>query len=163
MGMEIERKFLLSSDAWRAGAKGTRYRQGYLRSSADGCTVRVRSSGRQAFLTLKGRSSGAARAEFEYEIPLADAEEILDTLCGGPLIEKTRYCVEFGGLTWEIDEFHGDNAGLVLAEVELEREDQQVSLPPWVGREVTGDGRYYNASLVRNPYRKWGGREEPVR
>ncbi len=157
MATEIERKFLVSSDAWRQGASGTRYRQGYVHSG-EGCTVRVRSSGQKAFLTLKGRSQGAARAEFEYERPMADAKVILDTLCYRPLIEKTRYCVDAGGLTWEIDEFHGENAGLILAEVDLDREDQEVPLPAWIGREVTGDPRYYNASLVRNPYSKWGSR-----
>jgi adenylate cyclase len=151
---EIERKFLLRDEAWRAGASGKPYRQGYLSTEPDR-TVRVRVAGDLAFLTVKGRSQGASRAEYEYPLPRADAEEMLDHLCLRPLIEKTRYRVPYGGLVWEIDEFSGDNAGLVVAEVELEAEDQPVALPPWVGREVTGDPRYANASLVARPFASW--------
>lgn len=154
MGKEIERKFLPRNDGWRAGAPGVRYRQAYL-STEPQRTVRVRRAGDQAYLTIKGKSVGAARLEYEYPIPVQDADEMLDGLCLKPVIEKTRYRVEHGGLTWEVDEFEGVNAGLVIAEVELESEDQAVELPDWVGEEVTGDQRYYNASLIANPFSTW--------
>jgi adenylate cyclase len=153
MGKEIERKFLVTGDAWRRG-EGIRVRQGYI-SRGGGTTVRVRSTSVGAFLTVKGARRGLTRAEFEYEIPLADAEELLDSVCVKPLIEKVRYVVSYGGLTWEVDEFFGENRGLVIAEVELEREDQAFDKPDWVGDEVTGDPRYYNANLVANPYSAW--------
>ena len=154
MGREIERKFLVIGDGWREGAVGRLYRQGYL--SADPLrTVRVRSDGRSGFLTVKGPNRGAARDEYEYEIPLADAEEMLDRLRTGPLVEKTRYLVPHAGLVWEVDVFEGENRGLVVAEVELEGEDQPVQLPSWIGREVTGDERYYNVNLANNPFRSW--------
>jgi CYTH domain-containing protein len=155
MPQEIERKFLVASDAWRRGAVGERYRQGYLSTEPER-TVRVRLAGEAGFLTVKGRGEGAARAEYEYPIPREHAEEMLDRLCLRPLIEKTRYRIPFAGLTWEVDEFSGDNAGLVVAEVELEDERQPVALPPWVGREVTDDPRYANASLVARPFTTWG-------
>ncbi len=155
MAMEIERKFLLRNDSWRRSARGRKYRQGYI-TAGSGVTVRVRTVEEQGFLTIKGKSSGAARAEYEYLIPVEDAREMLSTLCSGPLIEKTRYLVEYGGFTWEIDEFAGENQGLLVAEIELESEEQDFPRPPWLGREVTGDDRYFNASLVRNPYRNWG-------
>jgi CYTH domain-containing protein len=154
---EIERKFLVTSDAWRIGAEGKIYRQGYLSLDVDR-TVRVRVAGDQGFLTVKGRSVGASRAEYEYPIPVAHAEEMLDRLCLRPLIEKTRYRVAHEGLVWEVDAFAGENAGLVVAEVELEAEDQVVALPPWVGREVTSDPRYANGSLVQRPFATWGDR-----
>lgn len=154
MGREIERKFLVSGDAWRQGAKGTSFRQGYL-SSAPERTVRVRSDGLKGYLTVKGRTVGAAREEYEYEIPSAEAAEMLDRLCERPLIEKTRYAILFAGFTWEIDEFGGDNHGLIVAEVELASEGQMIALPPWAGREVTGDPRYYNSNLALRPYRTW--------
>jgi adenylate cyclase len=154
MGTEIERKFLLKDDSWRAGAKGTRYRQGYL-SSVKERTVRVRTIDRQGYLTIKGITVGATRAEYEYEVPGADADEMLSGLCEKPLIEKDRYKIPFGGLVFEIDEFFGDNQGLIVAEVELARADQSVELPPWIGAEVTGDPRYFNSSLVKKPFRTW--------
>jgi CYTH domain-containing protein len=154
VGTEIERKFLVSGTGWRRG-EGESIRQGYLSTAAER-TVRVRARGGRGTLTIKGLARGAARAEFEYEIPLADAECLLDTLCERPLLEKRRHRVEHAGLTWEIDEFLGDNLGLVVAEVELAREDQAVDKPAWVGREVTDDPRYSNANLVRCPYRRWG-------
>lgn len=154
MGTEIERKFLVRDDTWRAGATGTRYRQGFLSTDPDR-TVRVRVSKAHGFLTVKGRTRGSARAEFEYEIPLDDATELLDRLAKRPLIEKTRYRVEVSGLVWEVDVFEGENAGLVMAEVELASEDQEVVKPPWCGMEVTGDPRYYNARLVEHPFREW--------
>ena len=154
MGQEIERKFLLKNDTWRSEATGTLYRQGYL-SSVKERTVRVRTVGDKAFLTIKGVTVGATRAEYEYPIPISDCNAMLDTLAEKPIIEKKRYKVARGGLTWEIDEFFGENQGLIVAEVELEREDQPFVKPDWVGDEVTGDPRYYNANLIRNPYTKW--------
>ena len=154
MQIEIERKFLLKSDAWREGATGILYRQGYLCTDPER-TVRVRIGGDTAILAIKGAGDGVARPEFEYPIPLADATHLLDTLCLKPLVEKYRYLVPFAGLTWEIDEFLGANAGLLLAEVELEQVEQTVPLPPWIGLEVTGDPRYYNAWLARHPFTTW--------
>ncbi len=154
MGLEIERKFLVTSNAWRLSAPGVRYRQGYL-SSRDACTVRVRVAGEQAFLTLKGKAEGIARPEFEYEIPVSDAEAILSALCPGPLIDKTRHLVLHAGHSWEIDVFHGDNAGLVLAELELERPDELFEKPAWLGLEVTSDPRYQNARLAERPFQRW--------
>lgn len=152
MAVEIERKFLVSGADWRT-ANGQRIVQGYLNRDKQR-TVRVRISGAQAFLTIKGMTSGATRAEFEYPVPLADAEALL-ALCDGPLIDKIRHRVEYAGLVWEVDEFAGDNAGLVVAEVELSSEDQAVDLPPWVTTEVTSDRRYFNSSLATHPFTRW--------
>ena len=117
--------------------------------------MRVRTVAGKGYLTVKGLAEGIARAEFEYEIPLDDANELLDGLCRRPLIEKERRKIGHGDAVWEVDEFFGDNAGLIVAEVELENEDQVVEIPEWVGREVTGERRYFNASLITNPYRSW--------
>lgn len=152
MGIEIERKFLVCGQGWRQG-QALRYSQGYLNRAAER-TVRVRIAGEQAFLTIKGRSQGASRLEFEYPVPLADAQA-LQQLCEGPLIEKTRYTLEQDGLRWEVDEFHGENTGLVLAEVELASEDQAITRPDWLGEEVTGDERYYNSRLSEQPFGRW--------
>jgi adenylate cyclase len=154
MGEEIERKFLVSSEAWRETAEGTRYRQGFLSTEPER-TVRVRVAGPRGSITVKGKNVGACRAEFEYEIPVADAERMLDTLCKRPLIEKVRYVLAIDAHTWEIDVFEGDNAGLVVAEIELRREDEAFERPEWVGDEVTDDPRYFNSNLVANPYRAW--------
>ncbi len=155
MGREIERKFLVQDDRWRAAASpGVPYRQGYVSTDPDR-TVRVRLAGRKAFITLKGPSEGAGRDEYEYPIPVADAEQMLDRLAVPPLIEKTRYIVNHGGRRWEIDEFAGANLGLVLAEIELETEDQSFDRPDWAGEEVTGDPRYYNLNLSRHPHSEW--------
>jgi adenylate cyclase len=154
MGREIERKFLLASDGWRGLTEGVDYRQGYLCANPER-TVRVRIAGEQGFVTIKGASEGAGRSEFEYEIPLVEAREMLDTLCPQPQIEKKRYTIPFQGCVWEIDEFFGLNAGLVMAEIELERDDQPFERPEWIGREVTGDTRYYNAALCAAPYTTW--------
>jgi adenylate cyclase len=152
MATEIERKFLVQGTQWRNGT-GTKIKQGYLnRDKAR--TVRVRVRADQAFLTVKGLTQGASRAEFEYEIPLTDAEELLK-LSDGPIIEKTRYVVVHEGSKWEVDEFEGDNSGLVVAEIELQSQGEQFSRPPWLGREVTDDNRYYNSSLASHPYRDW--------
>jgi CYTH domain-containing protein len=154
MAKEIERKFLVRGNTWRGQDGGKRYRQGYL-STVKERTVRVRTTGDKGFITIKGESVGATRSEYEYEIPLADANEMLDRLCERPLIEKTRYRVSHEGLAWEIDEFEGDNRGLTIAEVELKDETQSVTLPSWIGQEVTGDPRYFNANLVANPFSQW--------
>lgn len=154
MAREIERKFLVKGDAWRAAAQGQLYRQGYISSNPQH-SVRVRIVSDRGYLTIKGPTVGTARAEFEYEIPLADAAEMLDTLCQQPLIEKTRYLLQVGDLRWEIDEFAGDNAGLILAEIELTAEEQDIDLPDWIGTEVSFDPRYFNASLAKNPYKYW--------
>ncbi|OGR61549.1 MAG: adenylate cyclase [Desulfobacula sp. RIFOXYB2_FULL_45_6] len=155
MGVEIERKFLLKGDEWRAMGKPVFYRQGYLNHSKER-TIRVRMAGEKGYLTLKGISKGAKRMEYEYEIPIEDCRSILNELVETPIIEKNRYLVEYTGLAWEIDEFFGENQGLILAEVELESEDQKIELPDWIGEEVTHDPRYYNSSLVRHPYTTWG-------
>lgn len=152
MALEIERKFLVNGDGWRTGG-GVTTRQGYL-SRVPGRTVRVRVAGDAAWLTIKGITTGAARAEFEYEIPLDDARALL-RLCDGPLIEKTRHVVHFRGFDWEVDEFHGANAGLVVAEIELESSEEAFERPAWLGAEVTDDHRYFNASLVEHPYSTW--------
>jgi len=154
MGTEIERKFLVKGDAWRDQAKGTSYRQGYLNSIKER-TVRIRTINDRAFLTVKGLTIGATRAEYEYEIPLADCNAMLDALAEKPIIEKKRYKVPFEGLTWEIDEFFGDNAGLIVAEVELESEGQTFRKPEWAGEEVTADPRYFNSNLIKHPYTRW--------
>lgn len=154
MGVEIERKFLVDGDAWRTLGAATLLRQGYL--SADPArTVRVRIDGERAFLTIKGKSVGAARGEWEYPIPVAEAAELLDGLCQQPLVEKVRRRIAVGPHTWEVDEFLGANAGLVVAEIELASEDEAFDKPGWIGREVTGDARYFNSNLIRHPYSQW--------
>jgi len=154
MGQEIERKFLVKDDSWRSGT-GTRIRQGYLSNQIEG-TVRVRTKGKRGFLTIKGVTTGITRLEFEYEIPVEEANQILDELCMRPLIEKIRYEVYVGGFKWEIDEFFEENAGLVMAEIELEEEKQEFPKPEWLDREVSGDFRYHNANLAKHPYSTWG-------
>lgn len=155
MAIEIERKYLVTSGAWRAEAADvTLLRQGYLVTGPD-CAIRVRVSGSQAWLTIKGKPVKGAALEFEYPVPLEDASAILANLAQRPQIEKNRHRVFRDNLIWEIDEFFGDNAGLILAEVELDDADAVISLPEWIGKEVTGDPRYYNANLVANPYSRW--------
>ena len=157
MGVEIERKFLVTSNTWRQEGKEVHYRQGYLCNG--GRTVRVRIRGDEGILTIKGHTAefdGISRLEYEYPIPLGDAEQMLERLCIGPIIDKHRYTIEDSGNIWEIDEFHGDNNGLIVAEIELEDENQDFDLPAWVGREVSNDGRYFNASLVHYPFCQWG-------
>lgn len=154
MGIEIERKFLVKGDSWRATAgEGLDCRQGYL-ASGGGKTVRIRMIGEQAFLTIKGATTGITRSEFEYEIPIADASAILP-LCDGAVVEKRRYIVDHNGMVWEVDVFSGANEGLVMAEIELETENQLFELPEWAGEEVTGDPCYYNARLARHPFAGW--------
>jgi len=153
MGKEIERKYLVKGVAWKEMGEGVLYRQGYLNSQKERA-VRVRTMGSRAVLTIKGISVGATRLEFEYDIPLDDCNQLLD-LCEQPLIEKTRYKIPYGGLIWEVDEFHGVNDGLVVAECELESEDQSIDKPEWIGDEVTGDSRYFNSNLIANPFTTW--------
>lgn len=152
MATEIERKFLVNGTAWRQ-PHPVQFRQGYLNRDRER-TVRVRVAGEQAFLTIKGLTQGISRAEFEYAIPVSDAEQLLQ-LCQGPLIEKARHVVVVNGTTWEVDEFFGDNAGLFVAEVELESEEQSFDRPDWLGTEVTQDPRYYNSNLATRPYSSW--------
>ncbi len=155
MALEIERKFLVTSQAWRQSSTRSRhFRQGYL-ARADRASVRVRSDGEQAWLNIKAAVAGASRAEFEYPVPIGDAEVMLTTLCADALVEKTRFWVPYAEHTWEVDVFEGANAGLVVAEVELGAVDEPVALPPWVGREVTEDVRYYNNYLAMKPYATW--------
>ena len=155
MAIEIERKYLLLSDAWRAQVTRSQpMRQGYLTNEPGSASVRVRVEGARATLNIKAAVAGAARAEYEYEIPRADGEAMFRTLCHGR-IDKTRHYVQHAGLTWEIDEFGGDCAGLVVAEVELSAEDEKISLPDWAGKEVTDQRRYYNHHLAKHPYRTW--------
>jgi adenylate cyclase len=154
MGIEIERKFLVDVDAWRLlKTKGQFYCQGYLSRSPER-TVRVRIAGNKGFLTVKGLVAGASRAEFEYEIPVDEATALL-AICEKPLIEKNRHEIDGGKVTWEVDEFLGENQGLILAEVELYSEDQLFMKPTWIAEEVTHDRRYYNANLVAYPYCSW--------
>ncbi|HEY6924425.1 MAG TPA: CYTH domain-containing protein [Steroidobacteraceae bacterium] len=152
MATEIERKFLVEGTSWRQG-DSVRLSQGYLNRDKHR-TVRVRIAGAVAFLTVKSAPQGVTRAEFEYEIPVADAEQMLK-LSDGPLIEKNRHVIMHDGAKWEVDEFLGDNAGLVVAEIELTSENQSFSRPAWLGREVTDDRRYYNSNLAAHPYNQW--------
>jgi len=153
MGIEIERKFLVTSDAWRYGAIGEAYCQGYL-SQYPHPTIRVRTQGRKAFLTVKGKINGISRPEFEYEIPFAEAQE-LQQLCITPLVTKTRYKILHEGMTWEVDEFHGKNEGLIIAEVELDHPESLISKPSWIGQEVSDDPRYANSNLAIHPFMSW--------
>lgn len=154
MGKEIERKFIVKDSDWQEGASGVSCRQGYI-PTVNQVTVRVRVMGDQGYITLKGQHKGITRTEYEYTVPVSDANQMLDTLCAKPIIEKTRYTLTFADMVWEIDVFSGENEGLVIAEVELEDEGQPVTLPSWVGEEVSHDPRYRNANLVRNPYKNW--------
>jgi len=155
MAQEIEHKYLVRKDLWYAIRKpiGIDIRQGYLLSET-GKTVRIRTTGTNAFITIKGPSVNAGRAEYEYPIPVSDAEEML-ALCTLPVIEKVRYKLEFEGKTWEVDEFFGDNEGLIIAEIELNSREEQYARPAWVGDEVTSDPRYYNAYLAEHPFSHW--------
>jgi adenylate cyclase len=155
MGQEIERRFLVCGDGWRVPECGKRFRQGFL-STAPERVVRVRIVNDRATLTIKGKAQGAMRPEFEYPIPLEDAAYLLESMCERPLIDKTRYTLPIGGLVWEVDEFYAENQGLIIAEVELASTEQSIDpRPAWVGTEITHDGRYSNASLVRLPYCQW--------
>lgn len=155
MPVEIERKFLVIDESWREQAdNGVHFRQGYL-IGAKQASVRVRIEGAKANLNIKGMTLGIRRQEYEYSIPFAEAEELLDTLCEKPLIEKRRYALRCGSHLWEIDCFEGDNAGLVVAEIELNNVDEEFERPLWLGKEVSDDPRYYNVCLVKHPYKEW--------
>lgn len=154
MGVEIERKFLVLGKEWKSLGEGTLLRQGYLSSQAER-VVRVRIEGDRAVMTIKGKAAGATRGEWEYPLPMEDARVFLDQLCERPIIEKIRYRIVHDGMTWEVDEFMGENAGLVVAEIELESEGQRFAKPDWIGEEVTDDARYYNSNLLKHPYSQW--------
>lgn len=154
MAQEIERKFLVVGDRWRELVAGTEYRQGYLQRETQR-TVRIRVAGDRGFLTIKGATEGVTRLEYEYPIPKADALEMLTNLCDRPPIEKNRYHITHAGFVWDVDEFLGANEGLVIAEIELRSPNETFSKPDWVGPEVSGLARYYNASLVSYPYSQW--------
>ena len=154
MAVEIERKFRVTRTDFLDGVDGERLIQGYLRHARQ-ATVRVRVPDDQAWLTIKGETRGARRSEFEYPIPADDARAMLEEMCPEGVIDKTRYRLPLDGHVWEVDVFHGDNHGLVVAEIELDHEDQPFTRPPWLGEEVTGDPRYYNSALSRTPYGRW--------
>jgi adenylate cyclase len=154
MPQEIERKFLVKTDEWRGLGETVLFRQAYLSVEPER-TVRVRAAGDHAWITVKGLSHGSERSEYEYEIPASDAAEMLEKLCLQPLLEKRRTRIPIGDLIWEVDEFLGENADLIVAEVELRSRDQAFSPPPWVGLEVTGDVRFYNSNLSKNPFSRW--------
>jgi len=154
MGIEIERKFLVKNDLWKASAnKGTDFKQAYL-TSGEHCSVRVRKEGNKANLNIKSATPGILRHEFEYSIPLDEAEELLSLFCSATVTKK-RYEVYYAGRTWEVDVFAGDNAGLIVAEIELDHPDEDFKLPPWTGDEVSSEARYYNTELARHPFSKW--------
>lgn len=154
MGIEIERKFLVNNDTYKSLAKGILYYQGFLNTDKER-VVRIRIFDKEAYITIKGLSTGAQRTEFEYRIPVEDAEVLLAEICEKPIIKKYRYTIKWGELTWEVDEFCDENEGLVIAEIELENEEQEFDLPEWVNKEITGDEKYYNASLIHSPYKNW--------
>ena len=162
MGTEIERKYLVKKAAWRSYLQqlqqtspdiGEKYCQGYIPTN-NGTTVRLRIVGNQGYLTIKSKTQGYTRSEYEYSIPLEDAEQMLATLCLKPSIEKIRYKLKHGNLVWEVDDFLGENQGLIIAEVELENENQSIDLPDWIDREVN-DKKYFNSSLIKYPYSQW--------
>ena len=155
MGIEIERKFLVTNDSWRQTASaGIPIKQGYLVGGKE-ASVRVRLQGDKANLNIKSATLGVRRQEFEYAIPMTEAEINLTTLCQRPIIEKTRFLVSYANKQWEIDVFEGDNAGLIVAELELHDETEQYERPPWLGEEVSNDPRYYNTCLCQHPYKDW--------
>ena len=155
MGTEIERKFLVNNDAWQEQVLSSdRLKQAYL-ANQENASVRVRIAGGRAHLNIKSATLGIRRSEFEYEIPVADAEEMLETVAQRPFIDKIRYRVQCGDHVWELDRFEGDNAGLVVAELELASEEEAFEMPAWAGEEVSGDPRYYNVNLVKHPFKRW--------
>ncbi|TGL58729.1 CYTH domain-containing protein [Leptospira sarikeiensis] len=152
--MEIERKFLVKNSDYRKEGKASLISQGYLNSDKNR-TVRVRINSNRGFITIKSKTVGISREEFEYEIPLIDAEEMINNICEKPIIKKLRYLVHFHGNIWEIDEFLEDNEGLIVAEIELQSEDGSFDKPEWVGEEVSNDPRYFNSSLIKKPFKEW--------
>lgn len=158
MASEIERKFLVLDSSWQEQSSQSRYlRQGYLTRIEQGgnSSIRVRISDTEAWLNIKSSTLGISRLEYEYGIPLEDAREMLDLLVQGPVLEKTRHLIPFEGHTWELDVFHGENQGLVVAEIELTHEDETFAKPAWLGREVSADPRYYNVNLITHPWSEW--------
>jgi CYTH domain-containing protein len=155
MAKEIERKFLVKTTAWKPHGGGIHFKQGYLNTQKER-VVRVRIEGAKAKLTIKGVTTGVTRSEFEYVIPVEDASILLDNLCEKPLIDKHRHTETHGGKTWEIDVFHGENEGLVVAEIELTNEAETFLKPAWAGEEVSSDPRYFNSNLLKNPFKNWG-------
>ena len=161
MGLEIERKFLLKNSDWeKLIDQQTSIKQGYLNSDIER-TVRVRTTDKVALITIKGKTENTTRQEFEYEIPFKDADSLLK-LCETPLIEKTRFIVKYQDRVWEIDKFKGDNEGFVIAEIELTKEDEEVILPSWIGEEVSHDARFYNSTLITNPFKNWKKNKTPA-
>jgi len=158
MAIEIERKFLILNTDFLEGLQGTEFKQGYL--NREGATVRVRVAGDKAFLTIKGKTQGISRSEFEYPIPVNDAEAMLATLCALPPIEKTRYLIDHANKCWEVDVFHGVNQGLIVAEIELNSENENVPLPNWIGVEVSHESRYFNSQLASHPFCQWNDKNE---
>lgn len=154
MPLEIERKFLVTNDDWKHGATATEFLQGYL-SVGPPASVRIRIEGDAARLNIKRSTLDIAREEYEYAVPVEEAREMLKRLCEGRLVKKTRHVLVFESMTWEVDEFHGANEGLIVAEIELSSEDQAFVKPPWLGEEVSGDARYTNSSLSVRPYSSW--------
>ena len=154
MGKEIERKFLVKESNWQKSLKGLLIQQGYIVIRKEK-VVRIRIMNNKGYLTIKGTTTGATRNEYEYEIPLEDARQMLNNLCEKPILEKHRYKINHDGMTWGIDIFHRDNEGLIVAEIELEYEDQEFEKPDWVDMEVTDDPKYFNSNLVKNPFNKW--------
>ena len=156
MGLEIERKFLLKNDGWRSQvSQSTNMRQGYL-APLDTSSVRVRIEGDKANINIKSATIGIRRMEYEYAIPLDDATEMLDQLCPKPQVNKTRHIVVVGSHVWEIDEFYDENEGLIVAELELDDENEEFVMPDWAGEEVSDDPRYYNVNLIKSPFKGWG-------
>jgi len=154
LGIEIERKFLIKSDEWKSLGKRKFYQQGYLLVDKNR-TIRIRTVEEKGFITIKGSGRGISRSEFEYQIPVEEARIILETLCEKPLIKKYRTKIKLNNLVWEVDEFIDENYGLVIAEVELENENQKIDIPSWIGDEVTGEIKYYNSMLIKNPFTNW--------
>lgn len=154
MPLEIERKYLLKNDSWKGLAVGIFYKQGYLFDS-NGKSVRIRIAGDTAFLTIKASKTGIVRDEYEYEIPMEDALDLLDNHCNDKVVEKTRYNITYKDKVWEVDEFHKDNQGLVVAEIELSDASENIEKPDWVGMEVSNDQKYFNSSLIDNPFCNW--------
>lgn len=163
MGIEIERKFLLKNDFWRKQAdSGEVYSQGYLTPTGTKSSVRIRLTGQRAWINVKSATLGISRSEYEYEIPMKDAKELLADLCLKPLIEKRRFKIKSENHVWEIDEFYGENAGLVVAEIELASEEEQFAKPKWLGKEVSDDKRYYNICLVDHPFCDWTDKQDEL-
>ncbi len=156
MAVEIERKFLLKNNGWKSEVSHSEcYRQGYMSQDGQLNSVRVRTTKDKAWINFKSATLGMRRLEFEYSIPIEDALQMLDQLCYQPILEKERYFVSFGQHTWEIDVFHAENSGLVVAEIELKTEIESFARPSWLGAEVTDDKRYYNVCLLRHPFKEW--------